>query len=114
MSSPTATNLDPHSHRQPSIFARWPVLTGIAVGVVSLVPHAFLAPDDSVGFAAILIALIAGIYFGFAVMNGSPRVQLGFRRNEIEERHYPGQVSCIRVGQQSPGAVELRNGLQHT
>ena len=30
----------------------------------------------SVAFAAILIALIAGIYFGFAVVNGSQRDQL--------------------------------------
>ena len=52
------------------------MLTGIAVGVATLVPHAFLAPQASVGYAAIVIALIAGIYFGFAVMNGSPRDQL--------------------------------------
>ncbi len=61
---------------QHSIFARRPVLTGIAVGVATLVPHAFLAPQASVGYAAIVIALIAGIYFGFAVMNGSPRDQM--------------------------------------
>ena len=61
---------------QPSIFARWPVLTGIAVGVATLVPHALLGPQASVGYAAVVIALIAGIYFGFAVMNGSPRDQL--------------------------------------
>ncbi len=60
----------------PSIFSRRPVLTGIAVGIATLVPHAFLSPDASVGYAAIVIALIAGIYFGFAVMNGSPRDQL--------------------------------------
>jgi hypothetical protein len=76
MSSSAATPDDPHLHRRQSIFARWPVLTGVAVGVATLVPHAFLSPDGSVGFAAIVIALIAGIYFGFAVMNGSPRDQL--------------------------------------
>lgn len=65
-----------HAHSPPSIFARRPVLTGIVVGVVSLAPHLFLPPEGSVGYAAILIALIAGIYFGFAVMNGSPRDQL--------------------------------------
>lgn len=59
-----------------SIFARRPVITGIAVGVVTLLPHFFLAPAASVGYAAIVIALIAGIYFGFAVMNGSPRDQM--------------------------------------
>jgi hypothetical protein len=59
-----------------SIFARRPMLTGIAVGIATLVPHVFLTPAASVGYAAIIIALIAGIYFGFAVMNGSPRDQL--------------------------------------
>jgi 4-amino-4-deoxy-L-arabinose transferase-like glycosyltransferase len=62
-----------HAH---SIFARRPVVTGIAVGIATLAPHAFLSPDASVGYAAVVIALIAGIYFGFAVMNGSPRDQM--------------------------------------
>lgn len=73
-----ATHADPsqcdHGHGQ-SVFGRRPVLTGIAVGIGSLLPHAFLPPEASTGFAAVLIALIAGIYFGFAVMNGSPRDQ---------------------------------------
>jgi hypothetical protein len=65
-----------HEHGHPaSAFARRPVLTGIAVGIGSLLPHAFLTPQASLGFAAVLIALIAGIYFGFAVVNGSPRDQ---------------------------------------
>jgi len=63
-------------HHPPSLFAKSPILTGIAVGIASLLPHAFLAPQASLGFAALLIALIAGIYFGFAVMNGSPRDQM--------------------------------------
>lgn len=58
-------------HHANSIFAKRPLLTGIAVGIGSLLPHAFLSPEASLGFAAILIALIAGIYFGFAVVNGS-------------------------------------------
>src|ERR1700754_1876900 len=65
-----------HTHHAPSLFAKSPILTGIAVGIASLLPHAFLAPQASLGFAALLIALIAGIYFGFAVMNGSPRDQM--------------------------------------
>jgi hypothetical protein len=65
-----------HDHAHPSLLARRPILTGVAVGVVTLVPHVFLTPVGSLGFAAILIALIAGIYFGFAVMNGSSRDQL--------------------------------------
>ena len=65
-----------HEHAHPaSAFAKRPVLTGIAVGIGSLLPHAFLTPQASLGFAAVLIALIAGIYFGFAVVNGSPRDQ---------------------------------------
>ena len=75
MSSLAHTEVRPHVHGQPSIFGRRPVLTGIVVGVATLAPHAFLPAEGSVGYAAILIALIAGIYFGFAVMNGSPRDQ---------------------------------------
>jgi len=68
----------PHAHERlnPSVFARRPLMTGVAVGVGSLLPHFFLTPQASLGFAAVLIALIAGIYFGFAVMNGSSRDQL--------------------------------------
>jgi hypothetical protein len=65
-----------HSDRHAlSAFARRPIVTGIAVGIGSLLPHAFLPAEASLGFAAVLIALIAGIYFGFAVVNGSPRDQ---------------------------------------
>jgi hypothetical protein len=63
------------SPRAPSLFARYPFSTGIAVGVATLVPHAFFTPEASRAFAAIVIALIAGIYFGFGVVNGSPRQQ---------------------------------------
>ena len=64
-----------HHHHGHSLFERRPVLTGIAVGIGSLLPHAFLPPQASLGFAAVLIALIAGIYFRFAVINGSGRDQ---------------------------------------
>ncbi len=71
---------DPHAHssrHEPaSVFSGHPVLTGAAVGVVSLAPHFFLTVEASLAFAAILISLIAGIYFGFAVVNGSQREQL--------------------------------------
>jgi hypothetical protein len=63
-----------HAH-EASLFERRPLLTGVVVGVGSLAPHAFLTPQASLGFAAVLIGLIAGIYFGFAVVNGSPRDQ---------------------------------------
>lgn len=63
------------AHAHASVFARRPILTAIAIGVGTLAPHFFLPPEASLGFAAVLIALIAGIYFGFAVMNGSARDQ---------------------------------------
>ncbi|MGH6864711.1 MAG: DUF6010 family protein [Methyloceanibacter sp.] len=56
---------------EPSIFARRPIATAIAVGVVSLAPHPFLPPELSLAFAAILLGVIAGVYFGFAAMRGS-------------------------------------------
>lgn len=68
--------IDSHDHSHSSAFSRRPVITGIAVGIGSLLPHAFLSPQASLGFAALLIALIAGIYFGFAVVNGSSRQQM--------------------------------------
>jgi len=76
MSSSAVLEIGPHEHRQNSIFGQRPLLTGIAVGVATLLPHIFLPPDASVAYAAVVIALIAGIYFGFAVMNGSPRDQI--------------------------------------
>ena len=66
---------DPHHARGNSLFEERPIFTAIAVGVGSLLPHLFLPPQASLGFAAVLIALIAGIYFGFAVVNGSGRDQ---------------------------------------
>lgn len=72
MSTPTSQS---HAHG-PSLLERRPLLTGLLVGVGSLLLHALLPPEASLGFAAVLVALIAGIYFGFAVVNGSPRQQL--------------------------------------
>ena len=62
-------------HEGASWFERRPIVTGILVGIGSLAPHAFLSPQASLGFAAVVIGLIAGVYFGFAVANGSPRDQ---------------------------------------
>jgi hypothetical protein len=64
-----------HSHEYASVLARRPLATGILIGIGSLAPHFFLSPEASLGFAAVLIALIGGIYFGFAVTCGSPRDQ---------------------------------------
>lgn len=63
------------THRAESVLARRPILTSVAIGVGSLAPHLFLSPQASLAFAAVVIALIAGIYFGFAVTMGSPRDQ---------------------------------------
>lgn len=63
------------SARDASVFAKYPLITGVAVGVATLAPHAFFTPEASLAFAAIVIALIAGIYFGFGVVNGSPEQQ---------------------------------------
>ena len=54
-----------------SIFSEWPVATALGLSALSLAPHFFLPPELSLAFAAILIGVIAGVYFGFAVMRGS-------------------------------------------
>ena len=48
----------------PSMFSQRPVLTGFAVGLVSLAPHAFLPPGASLAFAAVLVGIIAGFISG--------------------------------------------------
>src|SRR3712207_5597687 len=74
----TMSTLTSHAHDQQrhSVFARRPILTAVVVGVGSLLPHALLTREASLGLAAVLVALIAGIYFGFAVVNGSGRHQM--------------------------------------
>jgi hypothetical protein len=62
---------DHHAAPSDSVFARYPVATASGVSVLSLAPHFFLSPELSLAFAAILVGLIAGVYFGFAVMRGS-------------------------------------------
>jgi len=52
------------------------VLTGIVVGAVSLFPHFFLHDDVSLALAAVLLGIVAGVYFGFAVVNGDNREQM--------------------------------------
>jgi len=64
------------THFQSSIFAEHPVLTGIVTGLVFFVPHFLLTNNLSVGYASVTISLIAGIYFGFAVVNGATREQI--------------------------------------
>lgn len=65
----------PKMHRehsaQRSLFSEHLYATGIALGLFALVPHSFLSPEMSLAFAAILLGIVAGVYFGFAVMKGS-------------------------------------------
>lgn len=77
----TSPHAHAHAHaadapRPPSLLGRWPLLTGSAVGVATLAPHLFLPVQASVAYAAVVIALVGGVYFGFAVMNGSLRDQV--------------------------------------
>lgn len=65
-----------HQAARSSIFAQHPVLTAFLVAIGSLAPHLFLDESLSIGFAALLISLIAGVYLGFAVVNGSTREQM--------------------------------------
>lgn len=60
---------------RPLIFARHPVSTGVALGVVALLPHTVLTPPLSLAYAAILLGFIASIYVGFAVLWGAEREQ---------------------------------------
>lgn len=50
---------DQHRHAS-SMFEKRPFVTGIAVGVVSLLPHAFLPPQASLGYVAGMFA-VAGL-----------------------------------------------------
>jgi hypothetical protein len=52
------------------LFADQPVSTGFAVGALAGAPHLFLAEGASIALAAITLALIAGVYIGFAVADG--------------------------------------------
>ncbi|MGH8489520.1 MAG: hypothetical protein ACREXS_11825 [Gammaproteobacteria bacterium] len=61
---------------QSSIFARTAVITAIVVGTLLLAPHLFLPREASLAFAAVVVGIIAGVYFGFAVLSGSNRHQL--------------------------------------
>ena len=67
--------MSPHDH-EASLFAKSPIATAVTVGLLSLAPHLFLSREASLGFSAVLLGVIAGVYFGFAVMRGSSRDQL--------------------------------------
>lgn len=59
-----------------SVFAGAPTITAVVLSTFSVVPHLFLSRETSLGFAAVLLGVIAGVYFGFAVVSGSFREQL--------------------------------------
>ena len=47
-----------------------PALGGLVVGLAISIPHLFLPLDWSVAVAALTLVFIAGIYVGFAIING--------------------------------------------
>jgi hypothetical protein len=53
-----------------------PVATALALSIASVIPHLILPRAASLAFAAVLLGVIAGVYFGFAVMKGALRDQL--------------------------------------
>jgi hypothetical protein len=54
-----------------SIYSRRPIATAIVIGVVLLIPRFFLSPQMWLDLAAILLGVVAGAYFGFAVTSGN-------------------------------------------
>ena len=64
------------NHPALSVFETHTFLTSLGVSAATLLPHVFLTPEASLGFAAVVLCLIAGVYFGFAVVNGSARDQM--------------------------------------
>ena len=119
-----------HDH-EASLFAKSPIVTAVAVGLLSLAPHLFLSREASLGFSAVLLGVIAGVYFGFAVMRGSPRDQLvelgvasGFRHKEaynavleamaaFRRIHYRWRKNVLVVGpmiQGEPAALPICSG----
>jgi hypothetical protein len=59
-----------------SIFSQYTFGTAIGIALLSLAPHAFLTPQLSLQFASMLVSVIAGVYFGFAVSRGTTVQQL--------------------------------------
>ena len=52
------------------------VVAGAALGAGTLVVPALLPPDDAFNFLAVLVAMIAGVYLGFALTDGRVRAAL--------------------------------------
>ncbi len=62
--------------RNSATFVGSTVTTAVALGLFSVAPHLLLPRAASLDFAAVLLGIIAGVYFGFAVARGSLRDQL--------------------------------------
>lgn len=52
------------------LFSQHPKALGGVVGFIFLPVHLLVPMDQSVGLAALLLCLIAGVYIGFAVLKG--------------------------------------------
>lgn len=51
-------------------FAKLPIVTALGLSAFSVAPHLLLPPATSLAFAAVLLGVIAGVYFGFAGRGG--------------------------------------------
>lgn len=53
---------------------RHPAMAGAVLSLLSLPAHLWLPEAISVQFAAVILGLVAGIYAGFALLDGRPRI----------------------------------------
>ena len=54
-----------------ALIAAHPSVSGVVTGSGLGVPHVFLAKELSIALSALTLALIAGIYIGFAIVRGT-------------------------------------------
>lgn len=59
------------SLRLRALIAAHPRVSGVVTGAGLGVPHVFLAEELSIAISALTLALIAGIYIGFAIVRGT-------------------------------------------
>jgi hypothetical protein len=60
----------PQDAQHPHVMATHPLFTGSGLAVLSLPLHLVLSAQASVLFAALTLAFIAGVYLGFAFIDG--------------------------------------------
>lgn len=63
-------------NENPRILARFPIQSGVMLGILPLPVHVFLDPIFSYQLAAITLVLIAGVYIGYAFKDGRTHVVL--------------------------------------